>query len=367
MLESPFFRKYLLPGFVFQSIVIGGGYGTGRELVEFFLKFGPVGGLLGMALSTLIWSAVCSVTFELARLTRSYDYRTFTRQLLNRWWFLYEVCYLIMMLLGLAVIAAASGSIIEVVFALPYYVGVVGIMACVGFLVFQGTAVIEKSFAVWSFVLYAVYLVFFAWSLSQFFGDKPHPALEIKPGWFLAGVKYAGYNMVVIPALLFCVRHIQKPKEAIGAGILAGPIGMIPAFFFFLATVSQYPDILDQTVPSTFLLKALGSVAFQLIFQTVLLGTLIESGTGVIHAFNERVAGVFGEHQSVMPAYLRPAVAILLLVVASLVAQLGLINLIAKGYGSATWGVLFCYVLPVLTVGVWKIRPRRKERTKTAN
>ena len=78
MLDTPFFRKYLLPGFVFQSIVIGGGYGTGRELVEYFLQFGPLGGLLGMVLSTAIWSAVCLATFELARRTRSYDYRAFT-------------------------------------------------------------------------------------------------------------------------------------------------------------------------------------------------------------------------------------------------------------------------------------------------
>ena len=27
------FRRYLLPGFVFQSVVVAGGYGTGRELV----------------------------------------------------------------------------------------------------------------------------------------------------------------------------------------------------------------------------------------------------------------------------------------------------------------------------------------------
>ena len=32
------FNKYLLPGFIFQSLIIGGGYGTGRELVEFFLS-----------------------------------------------------------------------------------------------------------------------------------------------------------------------------------------------------------------------------------------------------------------------------------------------------------------------------------------
>jgi uncharacterized membrane protein YkvI len=34
---SDFFRRYLLPGFVFESAVIAGGYATGRELVEFFL------------------------------------------------------------------------------------------------------------------------------------------------------------------------------------------------------------------------------------------------------------------------------------------------------------------------------------------
>ena len=39
-MNSGFFKKYLLPGFVFQSIVIGGGYGTGRELVEFFMTTG---------------------------------------------------------------------------------------------------------------------------------------------------------------------------------------------------------------------------------------------------------------------------------------------------------------------------------------
>ena len=40
MLNSRFFRVYLLPGFVFQSIIIGGGYGTGRELVEWFMSQG---------------------------------------------------------------------------------------------------------------------------------------------------------------------------------------------------------------------------------------------------------------------------------------------------------------------------------------
>lgn len=36
---------YLIPGAVFQSIVVAGGYGTGRELVEYFTRFGVGGGL----------------------------------------------------------------------------------------------------------------------------------------------------------------------------------------------------------------------------------------------------------------------------------------------------------------------------------
>ena len=54
MRQSSVFQRYLLPGFVFQSVVIAGGYGTGRELVEFFLTQGPLGGLLAMLLVSTV-------------------------------------------------------------------------------------------------------------------------------------------------------------------------------------------------------------------------------------------------------------------------------------------------------------------------
>ncbi len=146
MLQSAFFRKYLLPGFVLQSMVIAGGYGTGRELVEFFMKFGPLGGLMGMWLvSVVIWCAVCAVTFELARLRKTYDYRTFSRELLGRFWWSYEICYLVMMLIVLSIIAAAAGSIVQQLFLAPYFVGVVLMMGAVGFLVLKGTSLVERA------------------------------------------------------------------------------------------------------------------------------------------------------------------------------------------------------------------------------
>ena len=75
-IQSSVFKKYLLPGFVFQSVVIGGGYGTGRELVEFFLKYGPLGGFLGMVcVTTVMWSVTLAVFFECVRVFKSRGFK----------------------------------------------------------------------------------------------------------------------------------------------------------------------------------------------------------------------------------------------------------------------------------------------------
>ena len=59
-LDRRFFRVYVIPGAVFQSIMVGGGYGTGREIVEYFTSFGAVGGLLAIAVLLAIAGWVLS-------------------------------------------------------------------------------------------------------------------------------------------------------------------------------------------------------------------------------------------------------------------------------------------------------------------
>ena len=360
MIGTKALRRILLPGFVFQSVVIAGGYGTGRELAEFFLMEGPMGGLLAMATATLIWSLVCAVTYELARRAGTFDYRTFFKGLLGPGWAVYELAYLIFMLLILAVIAAASGSLLEETFGLPYWMGVMGIMVAVGGMVLGGSQLLERVMAGWSVVLYAAYLALFLWCFQRF-GDQIVSNL-VAPAttgdWGVAGVRYAAYNIALIPPLLFPIRHLRSSKETFLAGLLAGPIAMIPGLLFFLAMVGQYPAILDRPVPANYLLELLGSRWFQVVFQIVLFGTLMETGAGLIHGMNERIAKVFKEKGQEMPLLARPALAVGFLVVGTLLAGVGLVDLIARGYGTLTWVFLLVYVLPVLTLGVWRLIKR---------
>src|SRR3546814_10798050 len=141
---STWFQRYLLPGFVFQAGVVAGGYCTVRGVVELFLPAGPWGGLLGMVVSMLVWSAVLMASFGLARVARAYDYRSFFRVLLGRGWFVFEIGYFLLMLVILAVMGAAAGEIVHSLFGLPKLVGSLGMIAATGALLFFSANVIEK-------------------------------------------------------------------------------------------------------------------------------------------------------------------------------------------------------------------------------
>ena len=352
------FQRILLPGFLLQSVIIGGGYATGRELVEFFLSLGPAAGLLGLAVTTLAFSVISAVCFEFARRTASYNYRAFFRALLGRWWFLYEIAYLILGLLVLAVIGAASGELVAARLGLPKLVGTGCLMLLIGLLVFRGTKAIERVLAGWSFVLYATYAVFVTWYLWRFGSDMDFsmPPPGDAPNWLGQGVKYVGYNVAALPVILFCVQHMSSRRDAVTAGLLAGPLAMIPALLFFLAMVATYPAIVDAPVPADYMMQRLGVTGLQVIFYIVVFGTFVETGSAYIHATNERINDLYLERGRAMPVLLRPAIGVGALLIAVVLAEtIGLINLIAKGYGTLTWAFILIFIIPLCTYGVWQM------------
>lgn len=355
---SPVFKKYLLPGFVFQSVVIAGGYGTGRELVEYFLNYGPLGGVLGMFLvTTLLWSTLLAVTFEFSRKYQAYDYRTFFMGLMGRFWVIFEILYLALLFIVLAVIGSAAGILLRDNFGLPYLVGVMGMLAAIGFLTFKGSRLIERFLSGWSIVLYLVYIAFFVVALLKFGPGIQQNLSEAValPKWALGGFKYALYNMGVIPAVFFCLPHIETRKEAALAGLIGGLIGIFPGFLFYIAVLGHYPDILPEEVPAIYVLKRAGVPLLLILYQVVLFGTLIETGTGFIHAVNERIRSALRAKGKELPSWVRPFVAIILLGASLGLSTFGLINLIAKGYGSLSWGFFAVFFIPLMSLGVYKI------------
>lgn len=352
------FKTYLLPGLVFQSVIIGGGYGTGREITQFFLSHGALGGLFGLIVTALAWGLILAVAFEFARVNKGYDYRSFFAALIGPFWRVFEVLYLLIALLVLSVLGSAAGEMIADGLGAPPIFGVMGLLAAVGALAFFGGKAIERALTAWSFLLYTVYGVFFFWVAARF-GHGIIGALsqgEATGAWFFDGIRYAAYNLIALAAVLFVLPYIKTRKEAIVSGFVAGLAGIIPAGFVFMVLLSQYPAIQTEPVPVLSVLQALNSVWFLVVFQIVLFGTFVETGTGIVHAVNQRVASTLAEKKLGFSHWARFGVAAAMLGAAVYLARaVGLIDLIAKGYGALSYAFIVVVVAPLLTIGVFKI------------
>lgn len=352
-----FFNAVLLPGFVFQNVIMAGGYGTGRELAEYFLILGPKSALCALLVTGLIWATLCVLTFEFARCYKAYEYYTFFKNLLGRAWILFEVVYWLIVLLVLAIIGAASGSIFEATLHWPYGVGVITLMAFIAAVVYFKNRIIGLVLTYWSFFLLLIYITFFIICYMLFSSEIRHTleSSEVVEGWGFKGIKYAIYNLCFMPAVLFSLTRLKTRKEAVIAGLFSGFIAIVPAFFFILAMCSAYPSIVNVTVPAATLISQIGSPVFGIMFYIALFGTLVGTGVGMIHAINQRVQIYFKNKQQQMPNVFRSGIAIICFLLAYGISQFGLVLLIDKGYGSLSWVMAALYVLPLLLVGSYKI------------
>ena len=360
------FRRYLLPGFAFKAVVIGGGYATGRELAEFFLPAGPWGGLTAMLLAMVVWSVVAALTFRFAYRSGARDYRRFFEALLGRSWIVFELAYALFVVLILAVFGAAAGAIGAATLGLAPIVGTLallaGIVACVAF----GNVGVERVFVWVSMLLYATYAIFLVLALTTF-GDRIAGAFAAAPApagdWPLGGLTYAGYNIVGAVIVLPVLRHLRSERDALIAGAIAGPLAMLPALLFFVAMTAFLPGIAAAVLPSDVMLVRLGHPLFHLLFQLMIFAALLESGTGSVHAINQRIAGALSggrlpdgtRHTDAAPlaAWQRAGLALAVLAPSMLMAdRVGLVALIAAGYRALAWAMIAIYVLPLLLAGV---------------
>lgn len=142
---------------------------------------------------------------------------------------------------------------------------------------------------------------------------------------------------------------------------------MLPATLFFVAMIGQFSALTAEAdggrLPVTILIGALtGAGFFIYLFPVVLFGTFVETGAAMIHGVNERIDQTFAEKSVRMPRWMRPAVALAILFTAVVLADaIGLTSLVARGYGTITWGFLLVYVLPILTYGGWLLCKNARE------
>jgi uncharacterized membrane protein YkvI len=348
-MKNRFFHVYIVPAAVFQSVMIGGGYGTGREVVEYFTRFGAVGGLLGLAAATAGLAVVLGMTYDRARGAAAYDYRSFVRSIAGRAWVAYEALYLLLLLLVLAVVGAAASEMLSANFGVPKVAGAGLILALIAIITLFGRTLIERSLTVWAILLSAIFVAYFMLAVTgEHAGKQAVTTADAGLAWLPAALQYALYNVAIAPGLLFSIRAIETRREAYGAAVAAAIAGIAPAVMFHVTFLPYLPEIVSEPLPTYRTLARIGASWFLAIYTIGLVGTLVQTGVGIIHGVIERIESWRAETgRGGLGARSRAGVAIGAVGLSILLSSAGIIPLIANGYGLLAWGFLLVYVVPL--------------------
>lgn len=199
--------KYLLPGIVLQSVLIGGGYATGREIIEYGAKFGANGWISGLFIF-LAFGIIAVLTFELARIYKIYDYKSIVRTIAGPLWIVYDVIYFILLFLIISVMASATGEILQQTIGLNYWIGVIALIIIAGLLNFYGQPGGGKIRNLrHHHPVRGLYRLYGSGHCRPPYADRPgirHPRHQLRArrgridrgGW---GILYASYNLSAIP------------------------------------------------------------------------------------------------------------------------------------------------------------------------
>ena len=359
--------KYLLPGIILQSVLIGGGYATGREIMEYGAKFGALGWWSGLA--TFLGFALVSVlSFELVRLYKLYDFKSFIQSIAGPLYRVFDVVYVFFMVIIIAVMASATGACVEEVTGLNYWYGVVGITVIVGILNFYGEELISYFETIGTIALYIGYICFATLVIG---GHTDNISRVIATNDFSAtpdatiglalwtGILYMAYNLVVFPASFFTIRRQTSRKQSVVSGIIAGLLMTIPWFLTYYAILGYYPqkELVEAQVPWVYMMMHSGAPGWMLVLFSVVMGwTLIETATGIIHAMIARInQGLIEKDKPQLSRGKRGMLTVGILVTSVLFAKYGIIALIAQAYNALAYAFIALFLLPLLTVGVYKI------------
>lgn len=373
------FERYLLPGIIFQSVLIGGAYATGREIVQYGARFGAAG-VYSIVAIFFGFSLMSILAFEFARVHRVYDYRSFVRILIGPLWPLFDLLFVVMAVLVIAVVGAASGDVVAELLGLPYAVGVVGVIVLVAALNAAGRRAIERFKTAGSVVLYGGYLLFAGAVLLRRWprtvevlrgagdavaGGAPlsdaaaaSAAQVSATGAFAVGILYVGYNLATMPATFFTLDRQRSRGDAVVAGSIAGVLATLPFVLTYLAILGYYPDaeVTEAAVPWIVMLRRVGGDGLLAVFALVIFWTLVETSTGMIHAIIDRIAVNLAETgKPPMSRTQVGALTVAVLSTAAVLSRLGLIDLVARGYTLMAYGFLALFAAPLLTVGVVRI------------
>ncbi|MDF9407760.1 MAG: hypothetical protein A4E52_00188 [Pelotomaculum sp. PtaB.Bin013] len=274
--------------------VIGAGFASGQEIMQFFILHGCKG-LLGVVLSTVLFAYLGGLVMFLSIKMRSTNYKDLLIFLLGaKAGKIVDVLNLLMLMGGLCVMMAGSAAVFGEHFGLPARAGVWVVVVVTSLVIMGGLdGVLTANVVLVPLKLLAVVLI----TLTAIFKAKeaifliPHAASVggVAGSWVGAGLLYVSYNMVVPVAVLSSLGGSIPLKIGVAGGMAGGFLLGLAVSLVTVAGLLYFPEAAAYEIPLLFLASQLGLVFYWLLGFLIWLA-IITTAIADAHGIASRLA-----------------------------------------------------------------------------
>lgn len=280
----------------FVGTVVGAGFASGQEVMQFFAFFGG-NGFWGILMATFLFCFFGVIVLELGRSLSASSYREILDHSCGRTlgWAM-DVVVTLFLLGGLSVMLAGAGAVFAGQLGLPYALGTVSTAVLTFLTILYGMRGIMEANSLIVPVLVAVVVTLTAGALLVGGpGTSDVPPNPSRPGaglnWLVAAWIYVAYNLLLSLGVLAPMgREIGNRQALILGGIAGGLVLGLLLLVINLALLVQFPEAKSAEVPMLLIARQY-PVWMQLIFSGILWGEIYTTAIASAYGFAQRVAG----------------------------------------------------------------------------
>lgn len=277
--------------------VVGAGFATGQEVLQFFSKFGVMG-IAGIFITTILFIIFGYIIMDLGGRLNARSHIEIVKYSCGK--FLGSaIDFIITFFLfgALSAMIAGTGALFAQQFNLSAFMGNILMAVITAITVLSGIrGVINSISVVVPFLLAAVLGVsIFAVIASppDIFAAVPQTAQSgLIKNWLFAAVLYVSYNTVISVAVLAPLGREAKNKKAIRNGAILGGAGLgIGSLMIYLALSTNLAEISVLEVPMIYIAGQI-AYALQLAYAVVLIAEVYTTAVGSLYGFIARFTDI---------------------------------------------------------------------------
>jgi uncharacterized membrane protein YkvI len=276
---------------VYVGTVVGAGFATGREIVEFFTRFGFIG-LIGMLMSGYILIFLGSKLMVISARIKAESYEEFNEYLFGKSLGKGINLLVLFMLLGVCgVMLAGAGAIFEEQLGLSKTSGIVITIVLSIIVMVVG---IKGLFAVNTFVVpLMITFSFILMGLSlrlPHFMDQLLYIPNVTDGWkaVISPFSYTALNLGLAQAVLVPVATEVKDERIIKLGGILGGAALTIILIAGHFTLIMLPNFASYEIPMAIIMKNLASGLYW-IFVLVIYGEIFTTVIGNVFGLEKQI------------------------------------------------------------------------------